>query len=92
MIADISFQPPVGLAQIVGFQAPISVAPSLGFQSSLGLSTPLREYYAKRRESFSLLDSNGSSLDALRLKMSERVRVTSDNFRATNSETWRMSR
>ena len=91
MIADISFQPPVGLAQVVGFQAPISVAPSLGFQASLGLSTPLREYDAKRRESFSLLERSGSSLAALRLKMSERFRGNSETFRASASETWRPS-
>lgn len=85
MIADISFQPPVGLAPVVGFQAPVAVAPSLGFQASLGLSTPLREYDAKRRESISLLNTSGESLDALRLRMSEQ-------FRATTSETWRPSR
>lgn len=85
MIADLTFQPPVGLAPVVGFQAPIAVAPSLGFQAALGLSTPLREYDARRRESVSLLNTSGESLDALRLRLSEQ-------FRATTSETWRPSR
>lgn len=103
MIADLSFQPPVGLAPVVGFQAPVAVAPALGFQppvgaqpdvsltragrfqAALGLSTPLREYDSLRRESVSLLNTSGESLDALRLRLSEQ-------FRATTSETWRPSR
>lgn len=103
MIADLSFQPPVGLAPVIGFQAPVAIAPSLGFQppvgaqpdvglmragrfqTAIGLSTPLREYDPLHRESLSLLNSSGESLDALRLRMSEQ-------FRATTSETWRPSR
>ena len=104
MIADLTFQPPVGLAPVVGFQAPVAVAPSpgfqapvavapsLGFQAALGLSTPLREYNARRRESLSLLNSSAESLDALRQRMSETWRPSSDIFRATTSETWRPSR
>lgn len=103
MIADLSFQPPVGLAPVIGFQAPVAIAPSLGFQppvgaqpdvglmragrfqTAIGLSTPLREYDPLHRESLSLLNSSGESLDALRLRMSEQ-------FRATTSETWSPSR
>lgn len=91
MIADISFQPPVGLVPVVRFQPPVAVAPALEltrsgqFQAELGLSTPLIEYNRKRRESLSLLNNSSESLDALRLRMSE-------TFRATTSETWRPSR
>lgn len=110
MIADLSFQPPVGLAPVVGFQAPVAVAPALGFQPpvarkpdvgltragsfqmSLGLSTPMIDYNSPQRlESFSLLERSGSSLAALRLKMSERFRGNSETFRASASETWRPS-
>lgn len=104
MSADLSFQPPIGLAPVVGFQAPVAVAPSLGFQppvavqpdlgltragsfqASLGLSTPMVDYNSLQRlESFSLLERSSSSLEALRIKMSEQ-------FRAVSSETWRPSR
>ena len=104
MTADVTFQPPVGLAPVVGFQAPVTLGPVLGFQppvasqpdlvltrpgsfqASLGLSTPMVDYNSlQRRESFSLLNRSVESLDALRLRMSER-------FRATASETWRPSR
>lgn len=94
MIADLSFQPPVGLAPVIGFQAPVAIAPSLGFQppvgaqpdvglmragrfrTAIGLATPLREYDPLHRESLSLLNSSGESLDALRLRMSEQFRAT----------------
>ena len=98
MMDGVTFQPPIGLAPVVGFRAPIGVAPSLGFQppistqAALGLSTPLREYDARRRESLSLLNNSGESLSALRQRMSETVRPSSDTFRATTSETWRPSR
>ena len=107
---DLIFQPPVGLAPVVGFQAPVAVAPALGFQppvgarpdvglsrsggfqAALGLSTPLSEYEPGLRESISLLNNSGESLAALRQRMSETVRPSSDTFRATTSETWRPSR
>ena len=104
MISDLTFQPPIGIAPVVGFQAPVAVAPALGFQppvglapvvgfqTALGLSTPLREYDPLHRESISLLNSSAESLDALRQRMSETVRPSSDTFRATTSETWRPSR
>ena len=98
MSSDLTFHPPIGIAPVVGFQAPVAVAPALGFQppistqAELGLSTPLLEYDRKRRESLSLLNNSGESLAALRQRMSETVRPSSDTFRATNSETWRMSR
>ena len=105
MTADVTFQPPVGLAPVVGFQAPVTLGPVLGFQPpvavqpdvaltragsfqmALGLSTPMVDYNSPSRmsESFSLLERSSSSLDALRLKMSEQ-------FHATASETWRPSR
>ena len=97
MMDGVTFQPPIGLAPVVGFQSTIGVAPSLGFQppistqAALGLSTPLLEYDSKRRESLSLLNNSGESLSALRLRMSETVRPSSDTFRATTSETWRPS-
>ena len=103
MTSDITFQPPVGLAPVVGFQAPVTLGPVLGFQphvasqpdialtrpgifqASLGLSTPMVGYNSlQRRESFSLSNRSGESLDALRLRMSER-------FRATSTEKWRPS-
>ena len=95
---SISFQPPVGIAPIVGFTAPIGISAAVGFQppistqAALGLSTPLLEYDRKRRESLSLLNNSGESLSALRQRMSETVRPSSDTFRATTSETWRPSR
>ncbi len=98
MISDLTFQPPIGIAPVVGFQAPVAVAPALGFQppistqAELGLSTPLLEYDRKLRESLSLLNNSGESLAALRQRMSETVRPSSDTFRATTSETWRPSR
>ena len=110
MISDLTFQPPIGIAPVVGFQAPVAVAPALGFQppigarpdvglsrsggfqAAIGLSTPLREYELGLRESLSLLNSSSESLAALRQRMSETVRPSSDTFRATTSETWRPSR
>ena len=98
MISDLTFQPPIGLSPVVGFQAPVAVAPAVGFQppistqAALGLSTPLLEYDRKHRESLSLLNNSGESLSALRQRMSETVRPSSDTFRATTSETWRPSR
>lgn len=104
MSTDLTFQPPVGLAPVVGFQPPVALAPVVGFQPPvaaapdlgltragsfqmpLGLSTPMADYNSLQRlESFSLLERSNSSLEALRLKMSEQ-------FRATSSETWRPSR
>ena len=94
---SLSFQPPVGIAPIVGFTAPIGISAAVGFQppistqAALGLSTPLLEYDRKRRESLSLLNNSGESLSALRQRMSETVRPSSDTFRSITSETWRPS-
>ena len=90
--AGVSFAPPVSISPAIGFQPPVAATPDVAlthsgsFQASLGLSTPLYDYNSPSRmsESFSLLERSGSSLAALRLKMSEQ-------YHATASETWRPS-
>lgn len=104
MIADLSFQPPVGLAPVIGFQAPVAIAPSLGFQPpvasqpDLALTRP-GSFQSSLGLSTPMVDYNSlSRLESFSLLNRSvesldalRLRM-SEQFRATSTETWRPSR
>ena len=104
MTADVTFQPPVGLAPVVGFQAPVTLGPVLGFQPpvasqpDLALTRP-GSFQSSLGLSTPMVDYNSlSRLESFSLLNRSvesigalRLRM-SEQFRATTSETWRPSR
>ena len=104
MTADVTFQPPVGLAPVVGFQAPVTLGPMLGFQPpvasqpDLALTRP-GSFQASIGLSTPMVGYNSlhrrESFSLLNRSVESldalRLRM-SEQFRATTSETWRPSR
>ena len=104
MSTDLTFQPPVGLAPVVGFQPPVALAPVVGFQPPVA-RTP--DVALTRSGSFQLalglstpmVDYNSpqrlesfSLLERSRSTLAALRLKMSEQFRATSSETWRPSR
>ena len=103
MTADITFQPPVGLAPVVGFQAPVTLGPVLGFQPpvasqpDLALTRP-GSFQSSLGLSTPMVDYNSlSRLESFSLLNRSveslgalRLRM-SEQFRATSTEKWRPS-
>lgn len=103
MTADITFQPPVGLAPVVGFQPPVRVAPSVGFQAPVAVAPDLGVTRSGRFQT--TLGLSTQTIDFNSLQRLESVSLLnrsvesldalrlrmSEQFCATASETWRPS-
>lgn len=104
MVADIAFQPPVGLAPVVGFQPPIAVAPAIGFQAPVGAHPDVAMsrgggFQAAIGLSTPLVGYNSllrlESFSLLERSSSSLAALRlkmSEQFRAETSETWLPSR
>ena len=103
MTADVTFQPPVGFAPVVGFQAPVTLGPVLGFQPpvasqpDLALTRPGR-FQASLGLSTPMVGYNSlqrresfSLLNRSAESLDALHLRISETFRATASETWKPS-
>lgn len=103
MTADITFQPPIGIAPVVGFQAPVTLGPMLGFQPPVAVQpdvalTRAGSFQMALGLSTPMVDYNSlqrrESFSLLNRSVESldalRLRM-SEQFRATITEKWRPS-
>lgn len=104
MTTDLTFQPPVGIAPVVGFQPPVALAPVVGFQPPVAVQPDLGftragSFQMSLGLSTPMVDYNSpqrlESFSLLERSSSSLAAIRlkmSEQFRATSSETWRPSR